>query len=191
MPESRKRKPRAAPTILAVVAAFLVPIVLAWWFAVVRPPSVEDGLINRGVLLRPPLDTASQPETFSLSRIELAPGEWAMVYVGPGACDVDCKETLSRLGTIRSLLGQGVTRVRTAALLDEAPKETLSVVVVADDTARSYVTEWVAARVADVGPRGIIFLDWRRQVMMYFDMNAPPGDIKKDIKRLLRASKIK
>ena len=191
MSEREKRNPRATLTILAVVAAFVVPNLLAWWFALIHPPSVEDSLINHGTLLRPSLDTGSRFETASLSRIELAPGEWAMVYVGPGTCDDGCKEVLSKLATIRSVLGQAVTRVRTAALLDEEPKEALSITVVADEVARSYLTEWLADRIRDASPRGIIFLDWRRQVMMYFETGAPPGDIKKDIKRLLRASKIK
>ena len=137
MPEPKQRRPRATLTILTVVAAFVVPILLAWWFALIRPPSVEDSLINRGALLRPSLDTGSRLETSSLSRIELAPGEWAMVYVGPGTCDDGCKEVLSKLATIRSVLGQAVTRVRTGALLDEEPKEALSITVVADEVARS------------------------------------------------------
>jgi hypothetical protein len=37
---------------------------------------------------------------------------------------------------------------------------------------------------------GIFFADWRGQVVSYFPENANPADIKKDIKRLLRGSKV-
>jgi hypothetical protein len=39
--------------------------------------------------------------------------------------------------------------------------------------------------------RGVVFLDWRGQIMMHFPDTALPADIKSDLKRLLRASKIK
>ena len=37
----------------------------------------------------------------------------------------------------------------------------------------------------------IVFLDWRDQIMLYFDPAAPPADIRGDIMRLLGASKIR
>ena len=38
---------------------------------------------------------------------------------------------------------------------------------------------------------GVVFLDWRGQIVSYFVIDADPANIKKDLKRLLRASKIK
>ena len=49
----------------------------------------------------------------------------------------------------------------------------------------------IFSRLAAEAEHGIVFLDWRGQIMMYFEVDAPSGDIKKDVKRLLRASKIK
>jgi len=39
-------------------------------------------------------------------------------------------------------------------------------------------------------PQYFVF-DWRRQIMLRFPEEAPSGDIKKDLSKLLRASKIR
>ena len=192
MPDSEPlTNARARPTILALIAISVLPIVLAWWLAVVRPPLGEGKLLNHGALIRPPIDIAQTAETRPLEGIELAPGEWAMVYVGGGPCEAACEAVLSKLVTIRAVLGQGATRVRVAALVDARAGTVADVVLVTHREARSLVSTTLGARVAAGAERGIVFLDWRGQIMMYFEVDAPPGDIKKDIKRLLRASKIR
>ena len=191
MPEPAPNRSRAAPTVLALVVVFVAPIVIAWWLVVARPPSESQGLLNHGTLIRPPLDVGSHPATQRLDHIELKPSEWAMMYVGPGRCEADCDLPLKKLASIRAVLGQGAIRVRIAALIDEAAEPAPGVDTVADRATRSFVSATITARVASAHEQGIVFLDWRRQIMMYFDVDAPPGDIKKDIKRLLRASKIK
>ncbi len=190
MSEPAARKPRAAPTILALVAVFAVPMIAAWWLAVVRPPSTGQGLLNHGTLIQPPVDVGAHPELQALDEIKLEPSEWAIVYVGPGPCAATCEAALNKLATIRTVLGQGATRVRIAALIDDTTDSALRVVMIADRTARTFLSATLAERGAGMQDRGIVFLDWRRQMMIVFDVDVPPGDIKKDIKRLLRASKI-
>ena len=191
MPEPAPNQSRAWPMVLALVAVFVAPILIAWWLVGVGPPSEREGLLNHGTLIQPPLDVGSHAETQRLDRIELKPGEWAMMYVGPGRCEADCDRTLDKLATIRTVLGQGAIRVRIVALIDEAAESPSGVVTIADRVTRSFVSTTITGRVAGAHERGIVFLDWRQQIMMYFDIDAPPGDIKKDIKRLLRASKIR
>ena len=191
MSDPAPRKSRATPMLLALIAVFTLPIALAWWLAVVRPPSSDAGLLNHGLLIRPPLDVAAHRETQALDHIQLQPSEWAMIYVGSGPCETVCEATMNKLATIRSVLGQGAIRVRLGALIDKPGTPLPNTMTVADESTRSFVTATIKARVSAAHERGIVFMDWRRQVMMVFDADAPPGDIKKDIKRLLRASKIK
>ena len=189
-PEPRKNT-RAAPTLLALITVFVLPIILAWWLAVVRPPVGESKLLNHGTLIRPPIDIASNPAMRSLEKIELSPGEWAMVYVGGGPCEAACVAALNKLATIRAVLGQGAIRVRVAALVDGSDGTVPGTVIVTDRQARSFLSGTLGSRLAAEAEHGIVFLDWRGQIMMYFEVDASSGDIKKDVKRLLRASKIK
>ena len=47
-----------------------------------------------------------------------------------------------------------------------------------------------AAVQGDNTPQYVV-VDWRKQLMLRFPADAPPGDIKKDLSKLLRASKIR
>ena len=63
-----------------VVAAFVAPILMAWWM--VRTPSLlsDMGLLNRGALVSPPIDIRLSERYGALRDLEMAPGEWAIVY---------------------------------------------------------------------------------------------------------------
>ncbi len=190
MTEVEKRKGLAPRyTVALVVALFVVPILVASWLALVSPPG-GGSLLNRGTLIEPPLDVNADPVTAALAAIPLAPGEWAMIHYGPGPCAEACERAVGTLETIRSVLGHDGTRVRIAAVVD-APGGAAHRVIV-DPAARARLAAAVAAGGASDGAeQGVVFLDWRGQVMMHFADAGEPGDIKRDLKRLLRASKIK
>lgn len=172
--------------LLIVVAVFVAPILAAWWLAHVAPPG-DDRLLNHGTLLRPPLDIRATDELAALRAIPLAPGEWAMIYFTPGSCAEACTQAVDMLERIRSLLSHDATRVRIAVVTD-TPSATAVPGAVADASARARLA---AAAPAGAAPgSGIVFLDWRGQLMLYFPDAAQPADIKDDLKRLLRGSKI-
>ncbi|MGR8918613.1 MAG: hypothetical protein ACU85V_03265 [Gammaproteobacteria bacterium] len=179
-------------TLLLVVAAFVAPILIAWWFAFVSPPE-SSARLNRGVLIQPPLDARAERVLAPLGAIELGPGEWAMLAYTAGACGTDCNATLGMLRTIRQVLGHDGTRVRIAALADEAGATDVgdAVELIVDAPARARVAAGVSAGGGPAAAAsGVVFLDWRGQLMLYFADASQPGDIKKDLKRLLRGSKI-
>lgn len=169
-----------------VVAMFVAPILVAWWFAYISPPNAGLGMLNRGSLLTPPLVVADEPALAPLAQIPLAPGEWAMVYFTGATCDDACERGRQQLEQVYTVLGHDKTRVRvaTVAAAGEASSEPLLLVAPA-----------LAARLAAAAPAavtaGTVLLDWRGRVVIFFGPEHTPGDIKKDLKRLLRASKIK
>lgn len=183
----------ARVTLLLVVTAFVVPILIAWWMARVQPPASGSHLVNRGTFIRPPLDIRADAALAPLTEIPLEPSEWALVYYAPGECADACRDAIEMLQTIRSVLGQATTRVRVAAVLDHAADVPAATHLVADAAARARLAAAAAAGTGADTPlqAGVVFLDWRGQVMMYFADTSTPADIKKDLKRLLRASQIK
>ncbi len=179
-----------SPRVIAatVVAVFVAPILLAWWMAVARPPG-EHGLVNRGTLIRPPIDIKASAALAPLGDIELGPGEWAMLYYAP-TCGADCRAVQTMLTTIHSVLGHDSTRVRLVSLLDEAV-DAPGLQVLANPAARRYLAAAVSTASDNNGhEQGVVFLDWRGQIMIYYSNVDVPADIKKDLKRLLRGSKI-
>lgn len=174
-----------------VVTLFVGPILLAWWLAVARPSMTEGALLNRGTLLVPPLDLQREQPLRPLQDIPLAPGEWAIIYFTAAACAEQCVQTLGRLQVIHDVLGHDSTRVRIAALFDvDSPSS--SWWMLASPAARSHLAGSIVERTATTAPeQGIVFLDWRGQIMMFYAADTESAHIKKDLKRLLRGSKIK
>ena len=174
---------------VAVLGVFVLPILVAWWFAILHPEDTPQRLLNHGALIEPPLDFSIDPAGQALAALALAPSEWGLMYYG--ACATDCVGRIERLTTIRSLLGAHGARVHVAALVDVAPAAALAqAVIIADARARAFLAREVATRTGVAREQGIVILDSRRLAMMVFAVDASPAGIKDDLKRLLRGSAI-
>lgn len=176
---------------LAVLGAFVAPILVAWWFAIAHPEAAPPDQLNHGELIHPPIDFASGPTAAPLTALELAPAEWALMYFGAGACGADCARRIELLTTIRSLLGAQGARVHVAALLDTPPAAAVAqAVTIVDVTARQLLAREILSRTGIARDSGIVIFDSQHLAMMSFPLDAPPADIKDDLKRLLRGSAI-
>lgn len=192
MPDSNPRRGLSPRTILMlVIAAFVVPILIAWWMAFGRTDAQLAHLTNHGRFISPPLDIRTDPSTASMQDIPLAPGEWAVIHFTSGACTEACAETAATLLTLKSLLGNAATRVRVVVIADAAGSLPREVITVIDPAARQRLSSVTAVNASGPPSSGIVFLDWRGQVMLFFPDATQPADIKSDLKRLLRGSKIK
>lgn len=176
---------------LAVVAAFVLPILVAWWFAIMHPEAVPQGQLNHGELLHPPVDLRPAAAGATLEALKLAPAEWGLMYYGAGPCAADCARVVELLTTVRSLIGAHGARVHVAALVDVAPAQDFAqALTIVDAGARARLAREAAARTGIVREQGIVLLDSQRLAMMIFAVDASPVGIKEDLKRLLRGSAI-
>lgn len=178
-------------TLLAVIAAFALPIVLAWWFVEHPPRALTRELVNHGTLLEPVIDIHADPALAALEAVPLAPGDWAMLAVAAGACTARCEAVVEQLADIRTVLGQAATRVRVARLSDgsrQAAAERAGVVTLDDAAAHEALVRRLPSAMA---LPAIVLLDFRGRVVMVHAGDAPPDAIKADVKRLLRASKVR
>ena len=176
---------------LLVVAAFVVPILVAYWFAILHPEAAPKRLLNRGSLIEPPIAFDADPAGQALRVLDLQPDEWGLVYFGTGPCAQECLARLELASTIRTLIGAQGKRVHLVALVDEAPASPPALTrVIADAAARGLLSAELAKRGAPA-EAGYVFVDARRIAMMAFAPDAPPADIKEDLKRLLRASSVR
>ena len=187
---SRKNSVSRWPLYL-VIACFTLPLVVAWML-VQSPQSVRLGpLRNKGFLLQPPLDRQSESELKPLQTIVLEPSEWGAILFTNGLCEPKCLKTLSNLTVIRELLGHSGSRFKLIGLF-ESDEDIPGFVHIRNTNLAQQLAKLVKERgVVEPVSDGVVFLDWRGQIVSYFVIDADPANIKKDLKRLLRASKIK
>tara|TARA_R110002073_G_scaffold176552_1_gene334257 strand:+ start:382 stop:930 length:549 start_codon:yes stop_codon:yes gene_type:complete len=182
--------------LLGLVLLFVSPILISWAYIAGLINLGPISLTNRGNLLSPAVDLREVDAAAGLfTEAHLQPGEWVLTYIAQGACDADCLGVLDKLLTIRSLLGYSGQRVRVIALTETASAAPLAANytghVLSDPAAHDVLESALAHAVDTELPPQIVFIDWRRQLVMRYDRDAPPEDLKKDLKKLLRASQIR
>lgn len=179
-------------TLLLIVAAFVLPIVVAWFYSSGILSLADRKLINRGQLVSPPLDLSSQAEMVGIAPLfTLKPSEWAVVLLQPDACADACGKILDDLLTLRELLGQGAVRVSVHAITGaEGSPETHAGRVHTDPAAMTWLGERLPPGETGVLP-AIVLIDWRHQLVLRYAHTGELSAIQRDLKRLLRASAIK
>lgn len=188
--ENRARRGNRLMLIL-IAGVFVLPIVIAWLLTAGLLDWQPATLVNHGTLLEPPIDIGRlEGSAGSAPLRELAPADWAVVYVADGACDEACRTVLAELSAIRLVIGQQGTRVSVFGLFAAAQPATPERQLV-----DASLVAGLRAELAGRDPQPTLplvgFVDWRGQLMMHFAPSAPPKDIKSDLKRLLSASAIK
>ena len=182
--------------LLGLVLMFVSPILISWAYIAGLIDLGPISRTNRGNLVTPALDLRDTDAAAGLfSHAKLQPGEWVLTYLENGPCNTECRGALDKLLTIRSLLGYSGQRVRVIALTDSPPTAPLEPNytghVLHDSPAHDVLQGALARAVGKPLPAQIVFIDWRRQLVMRYDADAPSADLKKDLKKLLRASQIR
>ncbi|MGR9089219.1 MAG: hypothetical protein ACU85U_01415 [Gammaproteobacteria bacterium] len=182
--------------LLGLVLLFVSPILISWAYIAGLVDLGPISRTNHGNLVTPPLDLRDVDDAARFfTHAKLQPGEWVLTYVEDGPCNTECLSVLDRLLTIRSLLGYSGQRVRVIALTDSAPAaplaENYAGHVLSDPLAHDVLKDGLERAIGTPLPAQIVFIDWRRQLVMRYDRDAPSGDLKKDLKKLLRASQIR
>jgi len=194
---------RSRLTLIGIFAAFAVPLLLAMiWLRVVQSGGGgELGDTSRGELVQPVVpvvsialtDTDGQPLDADTLR-----GIWTMAYVPVGECGEVCRRNLYHMRQIRLALNNRMKRVQrmvlpdpSAPLDEELLAEHVGLVVVGEAARDAYVaaidsTEEALAPVDDA----IYLIDPLGNLMMRFSPDLPPESILKDVKHLLKVSKI-
>jgi hypothetical protein len=186
--------------LIGVFAVFFVPLFGAWiWFA-----NIEDwrpaGSTNSGELIVParPL---SDPQMVTLQGERLG-GEslersWTLVLVAGGICDAQCERNLYHTRQVRIALGKDMQRVKRLMLVSRADAlaehpamigEHPDLTIAISDT----LVAQIDAATADMAPQddAIYLVDPLLNLMMRFAADLDPRLMIKDLKRLLKVSRI-
>ncbi len=181
---------------LAVVLVCASPIIASYFTYYVIKPSSRT---NYGTLLDPRLYPVPQlaaskldGASFELSKLK---GKWLMVQVAPGACAADCQEHLFQMRQLRLTQGKEMDRIERVWLIsDQEPIDTM-LLRQYDGTHFLRVNPQLAKQWLPVDGNTtmmdhVYMVDPMGNLMMRFPKQADPNKMKKDISRLLKASKV-
>jgi len=172
------------------------PIIASYFTYYVIKPSSRT---NYGTLLDPrqyPIPSLSAKNlaggAMELSALQ---GKWLMVHPAQGECKASCQENLTHMRQLRLIQGKEKERVvRVMLVLDQAPLDT-TMMKQFDGTQFIRVDAQLAKRWLPVEEKTsiedhIYLIDPLGNLMMRFPKQGDPNKMKKDLSRLLKASKI-
>jgi cytochrome oxidase Cu insertion factor (SCO1/SenC/PrrC family) len=179
---------------LGILLVCAAPVFLSYFmYYVVRP----DGRTNYGSLLNPIVDASKlnikvdeKPTTLAALK-----GKWLMVTVGPSTCDDACAERLYLARQVRETTGREKDRIELVWVITDAGKP-LQKVLDAYPTVKRVTAEVDAIGAVLPAEAGAsvtahtYIVDPLGNVIMLFPAKPDPSKMKKDMSKLLRASRI-
>jgi len=188
-------------TLYLLIAVCTAPVVLSYLAYYVVPPS---GRTNYGDLIQPqrptPALNARQQDgaPFNLSSLR---GSWVMLLVDLADCADACRKKLWQMRQLRVAQGKDADRLeRVFMIIDDAPLETLLLreydgthFLRADRAELDRFLPLAAGATQAGGARiedHIYLIDPLGNLMMRWPANADANRMKRDISRLLKASRV-
>ena len=187
--EARRRHNRRVLLLLAAIAAF--PFVGAW-LLYLNPQWLPDPGA-RGTLLEPPVpfgalalrDLDGRPFAVTPD-----PNDWLLLAVEPGPCAEACRSRHVTLRQARRAAGMDRQRVTRIVAFEVPPAAAVRERLLEDSPdLRLALASPVLARIARGSPT-LLLGDPRGDLVLRYDVaEIAPGDVLKDLKRLLRLSR--
>lgn len=185
------RRPGAWPVLL-ILALCAAPVVAAWLAYFVWPPASRT---NQGELIeaRPLSDPPLEQIGGGALRLSSLRGKWLLVQIDDGACDPACRGKLLYMRQLRLTQGKDMDRVQRVWLVtDGAPVDpTLAREFAGTVIARAAATALPREFPAAGEPKDYIFVvDPLGNLMLRWSRSSDPDGMKRDLSRLLRASRV-
>ena len=197
-PLSNSVRNRKRLTLIALMALFLSPVLAAWLWT-------PDTFRNRGELIDPPQPLVNVPMISpDGSDVDLTNlfGRWTYVFFVEAGCDESCKQLADAVERVRLSQGKNEKRVRLMVItlspdalssVDEIRLIMPKTIVLGVNAAEKeqLLPQFMSSGEAAALQSGSVFLvDPMGNLMMSYPAKADPTDLRKDISRLLRASRI-
>ena len=186
---------RSRYKLIALLTLFATPLLLAvsayFWSWPFSP--VPD---SRGELLAPvaPLEAFSATETTqsrARGRVQFTnddmQGYWWLLVTDDDQCGLHCEANLFKVRQVRHAVGRESARVQTA-YVGEASSERLQAVLQRHPQTRLILG--ARALTARLARRGVYIVDPNGNLVLYYERGAAAKDIKHDLRRLLKVSRI-
>lgn len=185
--------------LLGVFLVFFGPLALATFLFANLDLWKPETTGNHGELMQPvrPLSVLNLQTTGGENlTLDDVRGRWTLVFVGRGECDLLCQTDLFKVRQARAALGRDLVRVQylymalddvawNAARITQVEHPKMMLGKVSPSGSRDQAAAF------DVHPEGNVYLlDPNGNLVLRYDDTATTKGIIKDLKRLLRVSKI-
>jgi hypothetical protein len=190
-PDDAQRR-RNRIKLLAILAVCAAPVIASYFtYYVIKP----DGRTNYGELIEPQRSLASLlpgPGTAPDTGLAALRGKWLMITLADDGCDAACEQRLVVMRQVRLTTGKDRDRVERALLVAGSPPppamlaehEGLQVLATDRDSLERL------RQAAGATAPGILIVDPLGNLMMRYPTEPDPNRMKKDLAKLLRASRI-
>ena len=188
---STKLKSKNNITLWLILCVCLAPFVLALLLFMFWRP---DSLINNGELLQPArLNIYLENDNDSLdSLLSTNRGRWLLLMIDESRCADDCKKKLYWLRQLRLAQGREMDRIERVWLINDQKSPDPALI----DGHQGIITlNVIPKNTSQIDNQEVLSADYIYLVdpignlMMRFAINGDPALLKKDIKKLLKASK--
>ncbi len=162
-------------------------------------------LTNHGDLISPPVNITTTPLHNLTQKQDLTGkslhGKWWLVYVGPAKCQQTCHDVIYNLRQIRTSLGKDASRLERLFIAHPNCEMSVCEKYLSEsypDMMRAQIAqqdfENLFHPISSLSDREMVgeiyIMDPKGNIMMHYAADAPSRDIRSDIKRLLKVSKI-
>jgi cytochrome oxidase Cu insertion factor (SCO1/SenC/PrrC family) len=193
--ENKQQKP-GRWKLFAVIAVCAAPLIASYLtYYVIKP----QGRTNYGTLVDPRAYPMPALNVTTLDgkpiALEAYKGKWMMVQVNDADCQEPCRKRLHDMRQLRLAQGKDMDRIERIWLItDDKPLETI-VMREYDGTQMLRVKPdalkaWLPVEQGTTAADHIYIIDPLGNLMMRFPKDADPNKIKKDLSKLLKASRI-
>jgi cytochrome oxidase Cu insertion factor (SCO1/SenC/PrrC family) len=181
--------------LIAILVICAAPVLASYLAYYVFQP---QGRTNYGTLIEPQRGVgAMQAQLLDGGRFALADlrGKWVMLTVDAGACAQACVDKLYLMRQVRLTTGKDRDRIERVMLVTDADRPAPQVLSDYEGTRMARIDpDEVAKRLPPEGQGRsadhIYLIDPLGNLMMRFPRNADPSRMKKDLAKLLRASRV-
>ena len=199
MTETTPAQRRRPWPVIALALLFIGPLAAAAFVYYVVPQWRPGGHVNHGELVEPPVPmpeiTLLGPAGEPLAEEPLR-RRWTLIYVDDSGCDAACEEVLFETWQVRYLLHRDLDRVRRILVYTGAPPDPGFVaeghpdLLVADGSAGGAPALLAALPPAAAAGDAVYLVDPLGNLMMRFPVTGTWQDMHKDLKKLLKLSRI-
>ena len=187
-------------TIIALLAVFILPLVLSWFFY--SYGDLSGGKKNHGNLIQP-IRSLPDVELFDSyeNRDKKLFGKWNIVYLHNGPCQETCVDNLYKLRQIRLATSKYAHRLQrvlvleqnTPGLYDQALTEEYKgqLLLFRDSLPEGFVDQFILADETDPADKGRIYIiDPLGNLMMSYEADSDPIGIIEDLRLLIKVSRV-
>jgi cytochrome oxidase Cu insertion factor (SCO1/SenC/PrrC family) len=195
--EQAKPQSREQWKLFLIIAICAAPMIASYFtYYVIKPESRT----NYGTLLDPrkyPIPTSLATATLAgqQTSLEAFKGKWIMLLVNGGNCDEACRTKLYDIRQLRLTQGKDMDRIERVWLITD--KEPLDTTLMREydgthmlRTNPEAVKAWLPVDENTAPSDHIYLIDPLGNLMMRYPKDADPNKIKRDLVKLLKASRI-